>query len=157
MRQFSARLVDARDILYKEEERFFYKEKERFVEREHPDPDACSRDERWLLRPMERQKQPLVDPSTVRPWTFLTNHAQLLLAMARKPEATVCELAETLQVTERSVYRILADLQKAGYVERQKVGRHNRYEINPAVPLGDVSVENQLVRDLLQLIRPAGA
>jgi DNA-binding IclR family transcriptional regulator len=106
---------------------------------------------------METQTQRLVDPSTLRPWRFLTNHAQLLLVMARNPETTVCQLAEMLQVTERSVYRILADLQKAGYVERQKVGRHNRYEINPAVPLRDISVENQLVRDLLQLIRPGRA
>jgi DNA-binding MarR family transcriptional regulator len=110
-------------------------------------------DVRRPLRPMEIEKQPPVDLSTLRSWTFLTHHAQLLLAMARNPETTVGELAEALRVTERSVYRILADLQKEGYVERRKVGRNNRYELNPAARLRDVDGDDRLVRDLIQLIR----
>jgi DNA-binding MarR family transcriptional regulator len=103
-------------------------------------------------RQMVSQMQPPIDLSSLRPWTFLTNHGRLLLAAARNPEATVVELAEASQITERSAYRILADLQKAGYVYRQKVGRHNRYVINRALPLLDAVVENELVLDLLRLI-----
>jgi DNA-binding IclR family transcriptional regulator len=104
---------------------------------------------------METQKRSPIDLSSLRPWTFLTIHGRLLLAVARNPEATVAELAEASQVTERSAYRILAELQKAGYVYRQKVGRRNRYVINGALPLGDAVVENELVRDLLGLIHGA--
>ena len=99
---------------------------------------------------MESQRLP-IDLSTLRSWTFITNHAQVLLAVARNPEATVAELAQAAQITERSAYRILADLQRAGYVRRQKAGRHNRYEVNPALPLRDPTIENDLVRDLLRL------
>ena len=99
---------------------------------------------------MENQRA--IDLSTFRAWTFITNHAQVLLAVARNPKATVVELASTAEITERSAYRILADLQQAGYVRRRKVGRHNTYEINPALPLRDPTIENELVSDLLKLV-----
>jgi DNA-binding transcriptional ArsR family regulator len=99
----------------------------------------------------ESDKTP-IDLSTLRSWTFITNHAQVLLALARNPKATVAELAEAAQITERSAYRVLADLQRAGYVRRRKVGRHNSYEINPRLPLRDPIIENELVNDLLRLV-----
>jgi DNA-binding transcriptional ArsR family regulator len=91
----------------------------------------------------------------LRSWTFITNHAQILLALARDPAATVAELAAAAEITERSAYRILADLQQAGYVRRRKLGRHNIYEINPTMPLRDPTIENECVRDLLSLITDA--
>jgi len=100
---------------------------------------------------VEDQSAP-IDLSTLRSWTFLTNHAQVLLAVAHNPQATVAELARTARITERSAYRLLADLQQAGYVRRRKVGRHNSYEINPNLPLRDPTVENGLVSDLLRLV-----
>jgi hypothetical protein len=95
------------------------------------------------------------DLRALRSWKFLTKHAQVLFAVARDPEATVAQLAGAAEITERSAYRILGDLQQAGYVRRRKVGRHNTYEINPALPLGDPTVENETVRDLLRLVGEA--
>ena len=89
----------------------------------------------------------------LRSWTFITNHAQILLAVARDPAATVAQLAGH-EITDRSAYRILADLQQAGYVRRLKAGRHNVYEVNPAMPLRDPTIKNECVRDLLSLIAP---
>jgi DNA-binding transcriptional ArsR family regulator len=91
----------------------------------------------------------------IRTWTFITNHAQILFAVARDPGATVAQLATAAKITERSAYRILADLEEAGYVGRQKLGRHNTYEINPSMPLRDPTVENERVRDLLSLLTDA--
>jgi DNA-binding transcriptional ArsR family regulator len=91
----------------------------------------------------------------MRSWTFITSHAQILLALARDPAATVAQLAAAAQITERSAYRILADLQQAGYVRRRKLGRHNVYEINPTMPLRDPTIENDCVGDLLRLITDA--
>jgi predicted DNA-binding transcriptional regulator YafY len=91
------------------------------------------------------------DLRALRSWTFITSHAQVLLALARDPTATVAKLATAAEITERSAYRILADLQQAGYVRRRKIGRHNAYEINPSLPLRDPTVENERVRDLLSL------
>jgi len=93
-----------------------------------------------------------VDLSTLRSWTFITNHAQVLLALARNPRASVVELADAAQITERSAYRVLADLQKAGYVRRTKVGRENRYEINRQQALHDPMMEGGVVGDLLKLV-----
>jgi Sugar-specific transcriptional regulator TrmB len=98
-----------------------------------------------------------VDPSTYQSWTFIAIHAQVLLTVARTPEATVAEVALAARITERSAYRMLADLQQAGYVRRRKVGRHNSYEINPSLPLCDPCVENELVSDLLALAWKADA
>jgi len=94
-----------------------------------------------------------VDPFAVRSWTFITNHGQVLLTVARHPEATVAEVARTARITERSAYRMLADLQRAGYVRRRKVGRHNSYEVNGHLPLRDPTLENELVGDLIELVR----
>jgi DNA-binding transcriptional ArsR family regulator len=96
-----------------------------------------------------------INLQTLRTWTFITNHAQILLAVAQDPAATVAELAAAAEITERSAYRILADLQRAGYVRRRKLGRHNVYEINPSMPLRDPTIENGSVRDLLSLIAHA--
>jgi hypothetical protein len=98
-----------------------------------------------------------LEPFRVRSWTFITNHAQVLLTVARHPEATVAEVARAARITERSAYRMLADLQLAGYVRRRKVGRHNSYEIDPELPLRDPTLENELVGDLIALVRKDGA
>jgi predicted transcriptional regulator len=95
------------------------------------------------------------DFRALRSWTFITNHAQVLLAVARDPATTVAQLADAVEITERSAYRILADLQQAGYVQRRKLGRHNVYQINPSMPLRDPTLENDCVRDLLNLIADA--
>src|SRR5215204_7042061 len=90
-----------------------------------------------------------VEPLTSRSWTFITNHAQVLLTVARHPDATVAELARAARITERSAYRMLADLQRAGYVRRQKVGRHNSYEINPTLRSEEHTSELQSHSDLV--------
>jgi DNA-binding IclR family transcriptional regulator len=104
---------------------------------------------------VESQNRHPIELSRLRTWTFLTNHGRLLLAVARYPEATVAKLAEVSKITERSAYNILADLREAGYLYRWKVGRHNRYVINPALPLGEAVVENEAVGDFLRLIHGA--
>jgi DNA-binding transcriptional ArsR family regulator len=103
------------------------------------------------------EKGGAVEPFRFRSWTFITNHAQVLLTVARHPEATVAEVARATRITERSAYRMLADLQQAGYVRRRKVGRHNSYEIDPKLPLQDPILENELVGDLIALVRNDGA
>lgn len=89
---------------------------------------------------------------TRRRWTFITPHAQVLLAIARDPDLRVREVAEAIGITERYAYRILSDLQKAGFVTRSRSGRLNRYRVNPDLELGDPGVEGQSLRGLLRLI-----
>ncbi|MFI9847607.1 MarR family transcriptional regulator [Nonomuraea sp. NPDC051941] len=63
-------------------------------------------------------------------WTFLTHHARVLLEIARNPEVRLREIASWIGITERTVQSIVNDLHDAGYLTRERVGRHNRYTIN---------------------------
>jgi len=94
--------------------------------------------------------------SPPRAWTFLTNHAQVLLAVAKKSDLRVREIAAATGITERYAYRILRDLERAGYVDRRRHGRSNLYRIHPDVALGDPLVEGQSLWQLLRLIGDEG-
>ena len=85
-------------------------------------------------------------------WTFITNHAQVLLALSQRPDVRVREIAAAAEITERYAYHILRDLQNAGYVERRRVGRCNLYRVHPNLPLGDPVVEHHRLGELLRLI-----
>jgi DNA-binding IclR family transcriptional regulator len=63
-------------------------------------------------------------------WTFLTNHAQVLLCLAETPDIRLRDVAERVGITERATQRILADLVEAGYVETTRVGRRNTYTVD---------------------------
>ncbi|WP_322860385.1 winged helix-turn-helix domain-containing protein [Mycobacterium europaeum] len=66
-----------------------------------------------------------------RTWTFLTNHAHVLLCVSSGEPLTARELALRIGITERSVQAILTDLTDEGYLTKSKVGRRNVYELNP--------------------------
>jgi DNA-binding IclR family transcriptional regulator len=63
-------------------------------------------------------------------WTFLTNHAQVLLCLADTPDIRLRDVAERVGITERATQRILADLIEAGYVKTERMGRRNRYTVD---------------------------
>lgn len=69
------------------------------------------------------------DPSAVG-WTFLTNHGHVLLCLVEDPEVRMREVALRVGITERAVQRIIAELEEAGYIGRQREGRTNRYVVN---------------------------
>ena len=68
-------------------------------------------------------------------WTFLTNHAHVLLCIAADPEIRIREIAQLVGVTERAAQRIVSELEAEGYVSHERIGRRNRYEIYPERPL----------------------
>lgn len=68
-------------------------------------------------------------------WTFLTNHGHILLSIAEDPGIRMRDAAKKVGITERAAQRIIADLLEEGYLTRQKVGRRNRYELHPELPL----------------------
>jgi DNA-binding MarR family transcriptional regulator len=63
-------------------------------------------------------------------WTFLTNHAQVLLCLAQNPDIRLRDVAEQVGITERATQRILAELVDAGYVHTERIGRRNRYTVD---------------------------
>ncbi len=85
-------------------------------------------------------------------WSFLTNHARVLVCIARDPGARLRDIAASLGITERAVHGIVNDLADAGYVIKQKDGRRNRYQIQAQLPLpegGDGALAIGEVLDLL--------
>jgi predicted ArsR family transcriptional regulator len=63
-------------------------------------------------------------------WTFLTNHAQVLLCLSETPDIRLRDVAERVGITERAAQRILADLVESGYVRVTRVGRRNHYTVD---------------------------
>jgi len=76
----------------------------------------------------------------------------VLLAVAQNPDLRVREIAEAAAITERYAYRLLRDLELAGYVDRHRQGRCNLYRVHPDLALGDPDVEEQSLRELLRLV-----
>lgn len=89
-------------------------------------------------------------------WTFLSNHAHVLLCVAREPEMLLREVAERVGITERAVQRIVADLEQGGYLSRVREGRRNRYEVHAELPLRHPVEAHREVRVLLDLILGPG-
>lgn len=85
-------------------------------------------------------------------WTFMTSHALVLIEVARTPDSTVRELAARAGLTERQAHRVLSDLVEDGYVERDRVGRRNRYRIDQAKPLRHPSVHEHRIGELLEVL-----
>lgn len=85
-------------------------------------------------------------------WSFLTNHARVLLAIAGNPEARLRDLAEELDVTERTVFGIVNDLTDAGYVVKEREGRRNRYHIQEHLPLPTDVGRERTIGEVLDLL-----
>jgi len=86
-------------------------------------------------------------------WTFLTNHAHVLLCIAKQPSSTMRDVATQVGITERAVQRIVADLEAAGYLERRRAGRCNRYRVKEQMPLRHSLERHEEVSSLLALAR----
>ena len=89
-------------------------------------------------------------------WTFLTNHAHVLLCLAQDPETRLRDVADRVGITERAVQRIVQDLEDGGFIQREKIGRRNRYAVRTNVPLRHPIERHRSVASLLSLIDGAG-
>jgi len=85
-------------------------------------------------------------------WTFITNHAAVLTMLGREENITARRIAAALNITTRTVYRIVQDLETEGYITVSKEGRENRYAVNQSLPLRRESQRDIQVRNLLQAI-----
>ncbi len=88
-------------------------------------------------------------------WSFLTNHARVLLCIADDPGVRLRDIAASVGITDRSAYGIVADLTAAGYVVKRKDGRRNRYQIQAHMPLPEPTGQEPAIGEVLALL--AGA
>jgi MarR family protein len=93
-----------------------------------------------------------MDETTPPGWTFLTNHAQVLVCIARDPGVRLRDIGDRVGITERAAHRIVTELADARYITRQRNGRRNRYTINGHFPLPDPIAREQNVGELLEIL-----
>jgi hypothetical protein len=85
-------------------------------------------------------------------WTFLTNHAQVLVCIARDPGIRLRDIGQRVGITERAAHRIVVELANAGYITRERNGRRNHYTINAHIPLPDPIARERSVGELLEIL-----
>ena len=85
-------------------------------------------------------------------WTFLSNHAHVLICLAQDPDLRLRDVAERIGITERAVQGILTDLEAEGLVRRYREGRRNTYELSLNKPLRHPIEKHRKVGDLVKLI-----
>jgi DNA-binding IclR family transcriptional regulator len=93
----------------------------------------------------------------VAEWSFLTNHARVLLCIAHDPGVRLRDIAARTGVTERTAYGIVTDLTEAGYIVKHKDGRRNRYQIQAHLPLPETDSRKRTIGAILALLTGAAA
>jgi predicted transcriptional regulator len=92
----------------------------------------------------------------VAEWSFLTNHARVLLCIAHDPGVRLRDIAAKTGVTERTAYGIVTDLTEAGYVVKHRDGRRNRYQVQAHLPLPETDGRERTIGEILALLTGAG-
>jgi MarR family len=92
-------------------------------------------------------------------WSFLTNHAQVLLCIVHDPGIRLREIGDAVGITERAAHRIVVELTDAGYIARRRNGRRNHYTIQTHLPLPDPLANQRKIGELLTILdgQPAEA
>lgn len=90
--------------------------------------------------------------TNTRSWTFLSNHAHVLVCLAMDPDARLRDVAASVGITERAVQKIVSDLESAGVLERERSGRRNSYRLNLEAPLRHALESHRTVGVLLSLV-----
>ena len=81
------------------------------------------------VNPFLKKKSVRAEAGGQHGFTYLTNHSHALVALDGDPELRVRDLAAMVGITERAVQRILSDLEAAGVLAKERIGRRNRYRI----------------------------
>lgn len=85
-------------------------------------------------------------------WKFLTNHAQVLCLLAKRPRITAREISSTIGITEKATRNIINDLEYDGYIAKKKEGRGIIYRVDPNLPLRSETQQDKAIGDLLVLL-----
>ena len=94
--------------------------------------------------------KPAPPPAT---WTFLSNHAHVLICLSRSSDLRMRDIAQEVGITERAVQRIVAELIDGGFLSVSKDGRRNHYTVNDKLALRHPVEAHRTIRDLLALLR----
>ena len=85
-------------------------------------------------------------------WTFLSNHAHVLVCVAEQADVRIRDIAVRVGITERAASSIVADLEHDGYITRERVGRNNHYSLHAELPLRHPIERHKMIGELLALL-----
>lgn len=85
-------------------------------------------------------------------WSFLTNHARVLICIAEDPGIRLREIGAAAGITERAAHRIVDELVEAGYVTRRRIGRRNHYTVRTDLPVPNGVARSRPLGDLLSVL-----
>ena len=88
----------------------------------------------------------------MREFTFITHHGLVLLYVSGHPQCTAREMALAINITERTVHRILLDLEAQGYIKKQRTGKGSIYETIPELGLRHELTRDVMVGDLIKVL-----
>lgn len=89
-------------------------------------------------------------------WTFITNHARVLMVITHDPTVRLRDIASTLDITERATQRIVSELVEEGYLSRKREGRRNVYTVHPTRKLRTPQTQTVEVGRFLNLLLKQG-
>lgn len=90
--------------------------------------------------------------STPSTWTFITNHARVLMVITHDPTVRLRDIASTLDITERAAQRIVTELVEEGYLSRKREGRRNVYTVHPQRPMRAPQTRSTEVGEFIELM-----
>jgi DNA-binding Lrp family transcriptional regulator len=93
-----------------------------------------------------------VSPDPSPSWTFLTNHARVLICITDDPGVRLRDIGDRVGITERAAHRIVTELADAGYITRERIGRRNHYTVTIAGPVESPPPRELEVRALLGIL-----
>jgi len=105
-------------------------------------------------RPGRSSGSPAADSRKDARWTFLSNHSHVLICLHREPDLTLREVAQRVGITERSVQRILGELEEGGYLRRERDGLRNRYRFRTTARLRHPIESHRTIGDLIAMVDP---
>ena len=111
-------------------------------------PKSRQRPSTTVEPPTRRRKE-----ETTSGWTFLSNHSHVIICLARDAEMRVRDIAIAVGITERAVIRIILELEEAGYIRKERIGRRNHYTIAPEKHLRHPLESHHSIRAILALAR----
>jgi predicted transcriptional regulator len=85
-------------------------------------------------------------------WTFITNHARVMMVISQDPTVRLRDIASTLDITERAAQRIVTELVDEGYLSRKREGRRNTYTVHPGKPLRAAQANSTRIGEFIDLL-----
>ena len=85
-------------------------------------------------------------------WSFLSHHGMVLVTLARQTDLRLSELALEIGISPRAAQSIVTDLVHEGFLERDRIGRRNRYRVKGNRQLPDPWAQDHRIGELVRAI-----